>query len=82
MRTQDPRWTQDPRRTQDPMRTQDLMRIQDPRRAQDPMRTQENSEFFHDPLKTQELDFLIMCLLWWNLQLKADLFIIVTVECR
>ena len=41
-------------------------------------------EFFDDPGKTQEiinklkfLDFHIMCLIWWNLQLKTDLFIIV-----
>ena len=58
------------------------MRIQEPRRALNPMRTQEDSEFFHDPLETQELDFLIVCLIWWDLQLKADLFIIVAVECR
>ena len=47
----------------------------------------EDSEFFDDPEKTQELinelkflDFHIMCLIWWNLQLKADLFVIA--ECR
>ena len=39
----------------------------------------EGSEFFEDPGKTQELDFHIMCFIWWNLQLKADLFF--NVEC-
>ena len=73
-------------KTQDPTRTQNSRRTQDPRRAQDLMRTQqsyedtgpyEGSEFFDDQGKTQELDFHKMCLIWWNLQLKADLFIIV-----
>ena len=68
------------------MKTQDPTRTQNSRRAQDLMRTQqsyedtgpyEGSEFFDDPGKTQELDFHKMCLIWWNLQLKADLFIIV-----
>ena len=40
----------------------------------------EDSEIFGNPGKTQELDFLIMYLIWWSFQLKADLFIIV--ECR
>ena len=50
-------------------------------------RPYEDLEFFDDPGKTQELinqpkflDFQIFCLIWWNLQLKADLFNIA--ECR
>ena len=60
--------------------TQDLGPYEDPGPYED-------SESFDDPGKTQELinqlkfhDFHIMYLIWWNLQLKADLFIIV--ECR
>ena len=57
---------------------------EDPRLYEDPGSQEDagsydDSEFFDDPGKTQELDFHITCLIWWNLQLKADLFIIV--EC-
>ena len=68
--------TQDPGKSQDPMRTHDFMRTQDPRRTQDPMMTQNSSTTQEKP---RNFDFHIMCLIWWNLQLKADLFIIV--EC-
>ena len=75
---------QEPMRTQFPRRTQDLMRTQNPNEDLGPY---EDLEFFDDPGNTQELinqpkflDFHIMCLIWWNLQLNADLFIIV--ECR
>ena len=61
---------QDSIRTQDPKRTQDLVS------TQGPMRTY---KFFDDPRKTQKLinypkffDFHIMCLIWWNLQLKTQ----------
>ena len=61
-------------------------RTQDPGPYEEPG-NYEDSEFFDDPEKTQELinelkflDFHIMCLIWWNLQLKADLFVIA--ECR
>ena len=68
--------TQDPGKSQDPMRTHDFLRTQDPRRTQDPMMTQNSSTTQEKP---RNFDFHIMCLIWWNLQLKADLFIIV--EC-
>ena len=73
-------------KTQDPTRTQNSRRTQDPRRAQDLMRTQqsyedtgpyEGSEFFDDPGKTQEL-FSLVCLIWWNLQTKVDLYYVYT----
>ena len=61
---------QDSIRTQDPKRTQELVS------TQGPMRTY---KFFDDPRKTQKLinypkffDFHIMCLIWWNLQLKTQ----------
>ena len=61
-------------------------RTQDPGPYEEPG-NYEDSEFFDDPEKTQELinelkflDFHIMCLIWWNLQLKADLFVVA--ECR
>ena len=56
-------------RSQDPRRTQDLMRTQDPMKTLDSRRTQNS-------LATQEFDFHIMCLILWNLQLKAYIFII------
>ena len=37
------------------MRPQETMRSQDHMTTQDPMRTYEDSEFFDDPGKTQEL---------------------------
>ena len=40
----------------------------------------EDSVLFGDTGKNKELDFYIMWLIWWNLQLKTDLFIIA--ECR
>ena len=45
-----------------------------------------DSELFDDPRKTQDLilkflGFHIMCLIWWDLQLKADLFIIAEGRC-
>ena len=75
-KSQDPMRTHDFMRTQDPRRTQDRIRIQDPMRTQDPMMTQNSSTTQEKP---RNFDFHIMCLIWWNLQLKADLFIIV--EC-
>ena len=60
-------------RTHDPERTEDPGPYDDPGPYED-------AEFFDEPGKTQELDFHIMYLIWWNLQLKADLSIIA--ECR
>ena len=57
----------------------DIPEKQDPGPYEEPG-LYEDSEFFDDPGRTQELDFHIMCFIWWNLQLKADLFI--NVECR
>ena len=75
MTTQDPSRTQVHKKTQDLMRTKDSMRTQDPRRGLNSLITQERPRNF-----LNFFDFQITCLSWRNLQLKADLFIIV--ECR
>ena len=73
-------------RTQDPRPYEEPGNYEEPGPYDNPG-SYEDSEFFDDPEKTQELinelkflDFHIMCSIWWNLQLKADLFVIA--ECR
>ena len=75
--------TQDPGPYDDPAPFEDTGPQEDPGHQED-TEPYEDIEFFDDPGKTQELinqlkflDFHIMCLIWWNLKLKADLFVIV-----
>ena len=78
--------TQDPTRTQDAGHYEDPGPYDDPGLYEDPVPQEnsrphedpgpyEDSELFSNPRKTQELDFHIMCLIWWNLKLKANLLI-------
>ena len=63
MRIQDPRPYEGPRPYEDPGPQEDSGPYGDPGAYED-------SEFFEDAGKAQELDFHIMCLIWWNLQLE------------
>ena len=67
---EDPGPNEDPEPYEDKGPYEDLGSYEDPRPYDD-------SEFFDDPGKTQEL-FNLVCLIWWNLQTKVDLYYVYT----
>ena len=69
MTTSRSRFYEDPGSYEDPGPQEDQEPYEDPG-------SYEDSVLFSDPGKKKELDFHIMWLIWWNLQLKTDLFII------
>ena len=67
---------EDPEPYEDKGPYEDLGSYEDPRSYEDPG-SYDDSEFFDDPGKTQEL-FDSVCLIWWNLQRKVDLYYVYT----